>query len=226
MSLEESVKKMGKMAADFVKNDDIVGLGSGSAVAAFVNALGNRIKNEDLTVTGIPTSMQIELVAEKNEIILESPSKITEIDIVVDGADQIDQNYCMIKGGGGAHFREKIMIEASKKRIIVADESKYVNKITRSVPIEVTLFSKNSVEKSLKKMNGNPVVRTLNKGYPFFTQNGNLVLDTEFGTVEDPINLENELYRVPGIIANGIFSMKIHHFLKAKNDGTVEQINL
>ena len=81
-------------------------------------------------------------------------------------------------------------------------------------------------EKSLKKMNGNPEVRTLNKGYPFFTQNGNLVLDTEFGTVEDPINLENELYRVPGIIANGIFSMKIHHFLKAKNDGTVEQINL
>ena len=226
MSLEESVKKMGEMAAGFVKNDDIVGLGSGSAVAAFVNALGNRIKNEDLTVTGIPTSMQIELIAEKNEIILESPSKITEIDIVVDGADQIDQNYCMIKGGGGAHFREKIMIESSKKRMIVADESKYVNKITRSVPIEVTLFSKNSVEKSLKKMNGNPEVRTLNKGYPFFTQNGNLVLDTEFGTIDDPINLENELYRVPGIIANGIFSMKIHHFLKAKNDGIVEQIDL
>ena len=213
MSLEESVEKMGKMAADLVKNGNIVGLGSGSAVTSFVNALGNRIKNENLKITGIPTSMQIELIAEKNEIILESPAKITEIDIVVDGADQIDNKYCVIKGGGGAHFREKIIIEASKNRIIVADESKYVNKITRSVPIEVTFFSKNYVEKSLKEMNGIPSVRTLNKGYPFFTQNGNLVLDTEFGTIDDPINLENELYKIPGIIANACASPIINAYL-------------
>jgi len=224
MSKEEAVKKMGENAAQQISNGQLVGLGSGSAVAAFVNALGQRIINENLEVRGIPTSMQVEIIAQKNGIILESPSLIPEIDIVVDGADEIDKNQIMIKGGGGAHYREKIMIEAADKSIIVADSSKYVDVITWPVPLEISEFSRFFVEEKIKALGGNPVIRTLNKGYPFFTQNGNLVIDAHFNQITDPLKLEQKLLNIPGIIANGIFSMKIDTFLRANDDGSVEVV--
>ena len=224
MSKDEAVKKMGENAAQQISNGQLVGLGSGSAVAAFVNALGQRIINENLEVRGIPTSMQVEIIAQKNGIILESPSLIPEIDIVVDGADEIDKNQIMIKGGGGAHYREKIMIEAADKSIIVADSSKYVDVITWPVPLEISEFSRFFVEEKIKALGGNPVIRTLNKGYPFFTQNGNLVIDAHFNQITDPLKLEQKLLNIPGIIANGIFSMKIDTFLRANDDGSVEVV--
>ena len=224
MSKEEAVKKMGENAAQQISNGQLVWLGSGSAVAAFVNALGQRIINENLEVRGIPTSMQVEIIAQKNGIILESPSLIPEIDIVVDGADEIDKNQIMIKGGGGAHYREKIMIEAADKSIIVADSSKYVDVITWPVPLEISEFSRFFVEEKIKALGGNPVIRTLNKGYPFFTQNGNLVIDAHFNQITDPLKLEQKLLNIPGIIANGIFSMKIDTFLRANDDGSVEVV--
>ena len=224
MSKEEAVKKMGENAAQQISNGQLVGLGSGSAVAAFVNALGQRIINENLEVRGIPTSMQVEIIAQKNGIILESPSLIPEIDIVVDGADEIDKNQIMIKGGGGAHYREKIMIEAADKSIIVADSSKYVDVITWPVPLEISEFSRFFVEEKIKALGGNPVIRTLNKGYPFFTQNGNLVIDAHFNQITDPLKLEQKLLNIHGIIANGIFSMKIDTFLRANDDGSVEVV--
>ena len=103
MSKEDAVIKMGEQAAQKINNGQLVGLGSGSAVAAFVNALGKRINDENLDVRGIPTSMQVEIIAQKNGIVLESPTLIPDIDVVVDGADEVDKNHIMIKGGGGAH---------------------------------------------------------------------------------------------------------------------------
>ena len=136
MSKEEALKKMGEQAAQTISNGQLVGLGSGSAVAAFVNALGKRITDENLDVRGIPTSMQVEIIAQKNGIVLEPPTLIPDIDVVVDGADEVDKNHIMIKGGGGAHYREKIMIDAADKSIIVADSSKYVDVITWPGPLE------------------------------------------------------------------------------------------
>ena len=130
----------------------------------------------------------------------------------------------MIKGGGGAHYREKIMIEAADKSIIVADSSKYVDVITWPVPLEISEFSRFFVEEKIKALGGNPVIRTLNKGYPFFTQNGNLVIDAHFNQITDPLKLEQKLLNIPGIIANGIFSMKIDTFLRANDDGSVEVV--
>ena len=118
MSKEEALKKMGEQAAQKISNGQLVGLGSGSAVAAFVDALGKRISDENLDVRGIPTSMQVEIIAQKNGIVLEPPTLIPDIDVVVDGADEVDKNHIMIKGGGGAHYREKIMIDAADKSII------------------------------------------------------------------------------------------------------------
>ena len=222
MSKEDALQKMGEQAAQKITSGQLVGLGSGSAVAAFVNALGKRITDENLDVRGIPTSMQVEIIAQNNGIVLESPSLIPEIDVVVDGADEIDKNHIMIKGGGGAHYREKIMIEAANHSIIVADSSKYVDVITWPVPLEVSEFSRFFVEEKIKSNGGNPVLRTLNKGYPFFTQNGNLVIDAHFNQITEPLKLEQLLLNIPGIIANGIFSMKIDTFLRANEDGSVE----
>ncbi|NSL74832.1 MAG: ribose-5-phosphate isomerase RpiA [Thaumarchaeota archaeon] len=222
MSKEDALQKMGEQAAQKITSGQLVGLGSGSAVAAFVNALGKRITDEKLDVRGIPTSMQVEIIAQNNGIVLESPSLIPEIDVVVDGADEIDKNHIMIKGGGGAHYREKIMIEAANHSIIIADSSKYVDVITWPVPLEVSEFSRFFVEEKIKSNGGNPVIRTLNKGYPFFTQNGNLVIDAHFNQITEPLKLEQLLLNIPGIIANGIFSMKIDTFLRANEDGSVE----
>ena len=222
MSKEDALQKMGEQAAQKITSGQLVGLGSGSAVAAFVNALGKRITDENLDVRGIPTSMQVEIIAQNNGIVLESPSLIPEIDVVVDGADEIDKNHIMIKGGGGAHYREKIMIEAANHSIIIADSSKYVDVITWPVPLEVSEFSRFFVEEKIKSNGGNPVIRTLNKGYPFFAQNGNLVIDAHFNQITEPLKLEQLLLNIPGIIANGIFSMKIDTFLRANEDGSVE----
>ena len=222
MSKEDALQKMGEQAAQKITSGQLVGLGSGSAVAAFVNALGKRITDENLDVRGIPTSMQVEIIAQNNGIVLESPSLIPEIDVVVDGADEIDKNHIMIKGGGGAHYREKIMIEAANHSIIVADSSKYVDVITWPVPLEVSEFSRFFVEEKIKSNGGNPVIRTLNKGYPFFTQNGNLIIDAHFNQITEPLKLEQLLLNIPGIIANGIFSMIIDTFLRANEDGSVE----
>ena len=224
MSKEDALKKMGEQAAQKITSGQLVGLGSGSAVAAFVNALGKRITDENLDVRGIPTSMQVEIIAQNNGIVLESPSLIPEIDVVVDGADEIDKNHIMIKGGGGAHYREKIMIEAANHSIIIADSSKYVDVITWPVPLEVSEFSRFFVEEKIKSNGGNPVIRTLNKGYPFFTQNGNLIIDAHFNQITEPLKLEQLLLNIPGIIANGIFSMKIDTFLRANEDGSVEVV--
>lgn len=225
MSLQDAMKKMGEAAASLVQNGNVVGLGSGSAVAAFVNALGERIKKEGLRITAIPTSMQIELIAENLAFTLERYHRINDIDIVVDGADQIDSKFNMIKGGGGAHHREKAFIEASKRRVIVADESKYLKYLTRSVPVEVSTFARHFVWKRLEGLGGTPKIRTLEKGYPYFTENGNIIIDTEFGEIHDPPKLESDLQKIPGIVANGIFTMRIDYFFKAKNDGTVEKIS-
>ena len=116
------------------------------------------------------------------------------------------------------------MIEAANHSIIIADSSKYVDVITWPVPLEVSEFSRFFVEEKIKSNGGKPVIRTLNKGYPFFTQNGNLVIDAHFDQITEPLKLEQLLLNIPGIIANGIFSMKIDTFLRANEDGSVEVV--
>ncbi|MEE8187146.1 MAG: ribose-5-phosphate isomerase RpiA [Nitrososphaerales archaeon] len=223
--MQSALKAMGKQAASLVRDGSLIGLGSGSAVAAFVVALGERISKEKIVVSGVPSSIQVEQVASANGIKLEHSSRLMAIDVVVDGADQVDAKYNMIKGGGGAHFREKVMMEASKQKIIVADESKFVENLTRTIPIEVTAYSRDLVEGKLKELGGRPHLRSLEKGYPYFTQNGNLIFETDFGTIENPKELEINLLKVPGIIANGLFTMHIDTFFRARNDGKVDELS-
>jgi ribose 5-phosphate isomerase A len=221
------------------KKEDIivVGLGSGSTVAELVKKVST-LPNKGNFIF-IPTSIQIKLIAEKAGLKFTDETKIYNLDLVIDGADQIDQNLNMIKGGGGALFKEKIIMYSAKERIIIADSNKFVPKFTIPIPIEVHPFARSTVTKRLESMeiigkitnspkinnreykkNGNfasakPIIRTIQKGYPFITENGNIILDTEFAGIVDIEKAEQEIKNIPGVIEVGLFTKKnnTHYYL-------------
>ncbi|MEM4298169.1 MAG: ribose 5-phosphate isomerase A [Nitrososphaerota archaeon] len=221
ISLQDAIKRMERLVVDEVKDGFIVGLGSGSTVARFIETLASRIKECGLKVRFVPSSLQIQLVADKFGLSLEDPGKVSGLDLTVDSADQVDEGLNLIKGGGGALLREKVLISASKKTIILIDEKKYSKKLNRAVPIEVLPFARSFVFEQLKAMNGKPQLRVNEKGYPILTENSNLIFDTEFGEIEDPSSLERKVKEIPGIIEVGIFTKNIHRVVMAKEDGSV-----
>lgn len=215
-----------KLAKDivnrYVKENMTIGLGSGSTVAAIVRELGSSSSKDSLSF--IPTSLQIEVEAEENNLTIKDESRIPEIDIVFDGADQIDSNFNMIKGGGGALLKEKIITSASPKLVISADSSKYVKSFSHPIPIEVHRFARRVVYERLKKMGGQPYLRTLEKGYPFITESSNIIYDTIFEPYDDHKNKEIEIKAIPGIMEVGLFTRRADAYYKAKKDGTFEII--
>jgi ribose 5-phosphate isomerase A len=222
-SMNTSIRRLAKdIVNKYIIENMTIGLGSGSAVAAIVGELG-RISIKD-SLTFIPTSLQIELVAEENNLRINDESRISEIDIVFDGADQIDSNLNMIKGGGGALLKEKIITSASPKLVISADSTKYVSSFTRPVPIEVHKFARHIVYDRLKKIGGQPQLRTLEKGYPFITESSNLIYDTIFEPNENHRQKENEIKSIPGVIEVGLFTRRADAYYKANNDGSFEII--
>ena len=215
---------MALKAVTHVKDNTIVGLGSGGTVSVFVKALAKHAKDNKLDIRVIPTSLQIKLEAESLGFRIADETLIPSTDIVFDGADQIDAKFNMIKGGGGALLREKVLIHASKQTVILADESKYVDVLSRAVPIEVMPYARTYVSDKLKKMGAKPNVRTLDKGYPFITENGNVILDTTFSKINDVAKMELELKNIAGVMEVGLFSKHANTYYKAKKNGTVEAL--
>lgn len=224
LSYELSIRKLAQEAVKFVKDVKVVGLGSGSTVGFIVKEMA-KLPDKG-SIEFVPTSLQIKLEAERSSLRIADENIIPDMDIVFDGADQIDGKYNMIKGGGGALLREKILISAAKKVIIVADASKFVEFFSRSVPIEVHPMARSLVSKKLEKMKGKPVLRILDKGYPFVTENGNLILDVLFPAITDPKKMEFELKNVAGVLEVGIFTRRADVYYKAKSDGSFETIML
>ena len=182
------------------------------AVSKIVNSLTDSIiKNCEF----ICTSLQIKIDAEKKGLKVLDETKIPHFDLVIDGADQIDKDFFMIKGGGGALLREKIIYYASKKTIIIGDFSKFVNNFSRPLPIEVLPFGRTAVISFLIKLGGKPVLRTLEKGYPYLTENGNIILDTMFDNYEKIIDLEKKIKKIPGILETGFFIKPASIYYKA-----------
>src|SRR5918993_3897083 len=204
LSLADSFQKLAKEAVRLVKEDvKVVGLGSGSTVSYIVREIARLPGKESIEY--VPTSLQIKLEAEKSSLRIADENRIPHTDIVFDGADQIDGKFNMIKGGGGALLREKILISAAKKVVIVADTSKFVETFNRSVPIEVHPMARSLVSKKLEEMMARPVLRTLDKGYPFVTENGNLIFDVLFPPITDPMKMELDLKNIAGVLEVGIF---------------------
>jgi len=222
LSLQDAVQKLAKDAVKLAKSAKVVGLGSGSTVAHIVREMAKLPGKESIEF--IPTSLQIKLEAEKSALRLVGEERIPDIDIVFDGADQIDSKFNMIKGGGGALLREKILISAAKRVVIVADATKFVQSFNRSVPIEVHPMARSAVHKKLSEIGGRPELRTLDKGYPFVTENGNIIFDTTFPSIPDPKKKEVELKSIAGVLEVGLFTRRADVYYKAKDDGTFDTI--
>lgn len=224
MSLQDAIQKLARDAVkNFVRRNQVVGLGSGSTAAIIVREMAGLDFGD--TLECIPTSLQIKLEAEKSGLQLADETRIPEIDVVFDGADQIERRLNMIKGGGGALLREKILISSAKKVVIAADASKFVPSFSRPVPIEVHPMARSAVAKKLAEAGGKPVMRTLDKGYPFITENGNVILDTAFASIPDPRKIEVELKSMAGVMEVGLFTRKADAYYKAIPDGSFEIIN-
>ena len=214
MKLEQSlVEKAKKNAAHeavkHIKNDSIVGLGSGSTAAYAIEEIGNRIKLEGLRVLGVPTSYQAFMLAVKHRIQITTLEEHPTLDLAIDGADQIDRELNLIKGMGGALVREKIVASVSKKLIIVADESKKVRVLGENnhpVPIEILPFAAPLVTRKIREIGGKPILREAKgKVGPIITDNGNAIIDVNCGLIHDPTKLEHKLKALTGVVETGLF---------------------
>ena len=224
MSFDDAIKALSSDALKFVKDGFILGLGSGRAATAFVKSLSSYLQEKNLKIRAVPTSLQIKLIAEEGKIHLIEADQIEKIDVVFDGADQIDHQKYLIKGGGGALLRENILINAAKKVVIMADKSKFVKNFNMPVPVEVHPLARNTVTKSIRKLGGKPKVRTIERGYPFITENGNVILDCDFGVIKKPKSLAQKIKQIAGVMEVGIFTRKPDVIYKAKTGGKFEII--
>jgi ribose 5-phosphate isomerase A len=218
--MSDELKKQAALAAlDEIRDGMIVGLGTGSTATHFIRALGEKVRN-GLKVSGIPTSEESRRLAEEVGIPLTTFKDHPEIDVTVDGADEVSPHLDLIKGLGGALVREKIVAHASKRVIIVVDESKLVKKLgTKSVvPVEVIPLAAPRVLLQLKNLGGEAVVREKN-GRPFVSDNGNTILDWQRGVINQPAVLEKQLKAMTGVVDSGIFAGLADSVIVAASSG-------
>jgi ribose 5-phosphate isomerase A len=195
----------GRAAAELVREGDIVGLGTGSTAYFAVVALGERVK-AGLKIIGIPTSTQTAELARAIGIPLTTLDEHPEIDITIDGADEIDPKLNLIKGGGGALLREKVVASVTKNMVVVADSGKIVAALGKfPLPVEVISFARTVVEKKIVALGASPKLRMKSDGNPYLTDNGNQILDCSFGKIVDPPALARELSGMPGVVEHGLF---------------------
>ncbi len=205
----EAKRKAALEAVSHVKDGFIVGLGSGSTAAFAIEALGERIKKEQLHILGIPTSYQAFQLAVEHGVAITTLDEHPIIDLTIDGADQVTQELNLIKGMGAALVREKIVATATKLNIIVADETKKVKVLgerNQAVPIEVLPFAFSLVKRKIKENGGNPIIRE-GKGKlgPVITDNGNAIIDSNFGLIQKPEEIDQKIHMIPGVVETGFF---------------------
>jgi ribose 5-phosphate isomerase A len=216
-------------AARLVQDGAIVALGTGSTAAFVIEELGRRSREEGLAIKGIPTSYQAAMLARKYGIPLTTLDDVDHIDIAIDGADEVDPQKNLIKGGGAAHTREKVIDSLAKVFVVVVDQSKLVQHLgeTFPVPVEVIPLAITPVLRRLEAMGGEPVVRMgIKKDGPVITDQGNLVVDVGFKAIPDPAALEAALNNIPGVLENGIFTGVADIILVGSaEDGSVRRID-
>jgi ribose 5-phosphate isomerase A len=202
-------QEVGKAAAARVKSDSIVGLGTGSTTAYAIQYIGERLQSGDLkNIVGVTTSFQAEVLARKYNIPLSTLDVVDRIDVAIDGADEVDPHKNLIKGGGAAHTQEKIVDSLAEQFIVVVDSGKLVDKLgsTFLLPVEVIPKAVVPVMRKLEQLGGKPELRMgVKKAGPVVTDQGNLVIDVKFDSIDDPANLEKTINNIPGVLENGLF---------------------
>lgn len=191
-------------AVKFVKDGDIVGLGTGSTTTFAIKELGKRVK-EGLNIKAAASSIRTEELAKSLGIEILDLARLSKIDISIDGADEFTESLDLIKGGGGALFREKIIASLSKNAIIITDASKKVKKLGAfTVPIEVIPLAYQYVFDQINELGGEGILRSVDDK-TFITDNGNLIIDADFGLIDDPAKLSANLNQINGLLAHGLF---------------------
>jgi ribose 5-phosphate isomerase A len=209
--IERLKREAARRALDLVRPGMRLGLGTGSTARHFVDLLGERV-TQGLAVICVPTSEKTRSQAENLGVPLTTLDETPELDLVVDGADEVDSALRLIKGGGGALLREKIVAAAAKKMIVIADESKLVDRLGAfPLPIEVVPFglaaTRNHIAQSAGQCGcrGELRLRSAADGAPFVTDGGHYILDAAFGAIADPAGLAAALAAIPGIVDHGLF---------------------
>jgi len=197
-----------RAAVEYIKDGQVVGIGSGTTIAHAIHCLGEKIKDTGIKIVTVPTSYQSAMLLTEYRIPTSVLNEYPELDIAIDGTDEFDPNFNLIKGGGGALTQEKIVDSAAKRLIIIADESKKVSVLGEKValPIEIIPMAHKSVEKKIKEFTTEIQLRMANKKLgPVVTDNGNFIIDARFHKIKDPEKLEKELNNIPGVVENGLF---------------------
>ncbi|MFB6227804.1 MAG: ribose-5-phosphate isomerase RpiA [Halobacteriales archaeon] len=202
--IEGAKRRAGERAVERVADGQTVGLGSGSTAAHAIRALGRRV-DAGLDVSGVPTSVQSRQVAREVGVPVVAPEDVSGVDVAVDGADQVAGD-ALIKGGGGAHAREKLIDAAAGAFLVVVDERKLSDDLDEPVPVEVLPGARSIVAADVAELGGEPTLRrATEKSGPVVTDNGNLILDCAFGVIESPAELGADLDSLPGVVEHGLF---------------------
>ncbi|MCB0752338.1 MAG: ribose-5-phosphate isomerase RpiA, partial [Ignavibacteriae bacterium] len=205
---EEFKKFAAEKAVEEIESGMVVGLGSGSTVFYANQKLAQEIRTGNLlNIVAIASSIQTEKLANKLDIPLITFHDKQKIDVTIDGADEVDKYLNLIKGGGAAHLREKILVQASDKFIVVIDDSKLSNKLGEkwAVPVEVIKFAYPVIASFIESINGEPNLRTYESGIPVLTDEGNYIIDANFGVIQNPFELAEKLENRAGIVEHGLF---------------------
>ncbi|HDG64193.1 MAG TPA: ribose-5-phosphate isomerase RpiA [Thermococcus sp.] len=208
--MEELKRMVAKEALNYIDDDMIIGLGTGSTTAYFIQMLGKKLMTGELEdVYGIPTSHQSRLLALESGVPVVSLDEVDAIDLAIDGADEVDPHLNLIKGRGAALTMEKIIEYRAGAFIVLVDESKLVEYLGQKmpVPIEVIPAAWRAIKEELEVFNATAELRMgVKKDGPVITDNGNFILDAKFERIEDPLDMEIELNNIPGVVENGIFA--------------------
>ncbi len=219
---EEAKKRVALEAVKHLQEGFIVGLGSGSTAACVIQEIGRQMLQDGLRILGVPTSSQAMMLAVRSGIPLTTLDEYPSLDLAIDGADQIDKKLNLIKGGGGAMTREKIVASAAKQFIVVADETKLVEKLGTNcrVPVEVLPFALATATASIKELGGKPLLREgKGKVGAVVTDNGNYIVDIDFGPMKDAEEQDQRLKLIPGILETGLFIKMADIVYLGKPDG-------
>ncbi|MCG8692778.1 MAG: ribose-5-phosphate isomerase RpiA [Minwuiales bacterium] len=221
MSADEGKRRAAERSLDFVENGMTLGLGTGSTAAHMVALLGARVR-DGLDVRGVPTSEATRRLAEENGVPLTDLATVSRLDLTIDGADEFDPDLNLIKGGGGALLREKIVASLSDRMIVIADPSKRVAQLGAfALPVEVVPFAAAALRPRLERLGCTAALRG-GDASPFITDEGNHILDCSFGTIAEPPALAAKIGAIPGVVEHGLFIGMAERAIIGGPDGVEE----
>lgn len=217
MPPENEKKRAALEAVKFICDKQIIGLGTGSTVFYAVEKIGELVKT-GLSITAVSTSEKTTAQASALNIPLVEFDAVEKIDLTIDGADEFDANLNLIKGGGGALLKEKMVARISKREIIITDSSKKVDALGKfKIPVEITPYTVNYVLKRIAQNGGSGIIRR-KEGRSFLTDTGNLIIDADFGVIENPSKLSAEIDAIEGVVCHGLFIDLAHLVIMAQGD--------